>query len=458
MAWKGLIAMAVLALQPVYALWPIPQEVSTGSDVLFINKNIKVTYNGALVNWKSGNTQSKRNFRAKNLAIRSNNTTPMTSSQIVQNGVSRAMKTIFDQGFVPWMLNEPGSDYEPSIYGGKATVTSLSITQKSNSNNSTPIIGSIDETYFLSLSVSGDATIKANSSTGVLHGLETFTQLFYKHSSGSNWYTNHAPVSIQDAPKFPYRGLLLDTGRHFYPVDDIKRTIDGIAMNKMNILHWHVTETQSWPLEIPALPKLAEAGRYAPGLTYSPDDVASVLKYGMARGVQVILEIDMPGHQMAGKAYPDVGVAYQAKPWSTYCAEPPCGALRLNSTATKQFVNMLFDDLLPRLKPYAAYFHTGGDEYKAANSLLDPALKTDDVAVLQPLLQAFLDHAHGAVRKHDFVPIVWEEMVGQWNATVGNDTIVQTWFGDTLKQYAEAGHRVIDSNAKVYVRFPAIMA
>lgn len=452
MALKAFITLTILTLWPVNALWPIPQEISTGNETLRITKDIQVTYNGVAVDWTMGKARHNASLGSSNSGTSSNNTTPIVRSQIVHNAIPRAMKAIFDHGLVPWMLNRPDSNWEPDLSGVNGIVTTLHITQTSNIDDANPLIGSIDESYSLSLSSSGEATIKGNSHIGVLHGLETFTQLFYKHSSGSKWYTKLAPVSIQDKPKFPYRGLMLDTGRHFYPVADIKRTIKGLSTNKMNVFHWHITEVQSWPLEIPALPKLAEAGRFAPGLSYSPDDINDVLEYGKARGVQVILEIDMPGHQMAGKAYPEVGVAYEAKPWNKYCNEPPCGALRLGNNATNTFLDTLFDDLLPRLKPYSAYFHTGGDEYKATNSLLDPDLKTDSAGVLRPLLQDFLDRVHDLIRKHGLIPIVWEEMASQWGTKVGKDVILQAWLGASVQKYAKAGFKVIDTNYDVFVR------
>jgi hexosaminidase len=224
-------------------------------------------------------------------------------------------------------------------------------------------------------------------------------------------------------------------------------------MSKMNVLHLHITDTQSWPLEIPALPKLAEKGRYAPGLTYSPGDIRDLQLYGIARGVQVVLEMDMPGHFGVEKAYPGLSVAYNQKPYDKYCSQPPCGSLRLNNTDVEKFLSTLLDDLLPRLSPYVTYFHTGGDEYKATNSLLDPSLKTDDMKILQPMLQRFLTHAHQKVREHGLVPMVWEEMVTQWGANVGNDTVIQSWLGNAaVAKLATAGHKVIDSSTDFYVR------
>ena len=163
----------------------------------------------------------------------------------------------------------------------------------------------------------------------------------------------------------------------------------------------------------------------------------------------------MPGHVGIERSYPGLTVAYNEKPYTKYCAQPPCGAFKLNNTNVEEFITTLFDDLLPRLNSHASYFHTGGDEYKAANSLLDADLRTEDMVVLKPLLQRFLDHAHGKVREHGLVPIVWEEMVDEWAAKVGNDTIIQSWLGkESVQKLAQAGHKVIDSSVQFYVSFP----
>ncbi|KAK5991552.1 Beta-hexosaminidase [Cladobotryum mycophilum] len=466
----ALVAAAV-AFTPVNALWPVPKHSSTGNKVLFIDQAVEVTYNGQSVRWTppphsnspladrgDGEHLAETEIINQQVSYTAGYVPPggpkFNSKEIIQSGVSRTFGAIFQQGFVPWMLRERGSDYEPTLGGANSTrIKTLKIVQTKEDDENTfkPKVGTVDESYTLNVTVTGHASIQAVSSTGVLRALETFSQLFFKHSSGTAWYTSNAPVAINDAPKFPHRGLLLDVGRHWFEVSDIKRTIDALAMNKMNVLHLHITETQSWPLEIPSLPLLAEKGAYHKGLTYSPQDIAGIQEYGVHRGVQVVLEIDMPGHVGVENAYPGVSVAYNAHPWQWYCAQPPCGSFRLNNTDTEKFIDKLFEDLLPRLSPYTTYFHTGGDEYKANNSLLDPALKTNNMQVLQPLLQRFIDHAHGKVRELGLTPLVWEEMVLDWNATLGKDVIVQTWLGKgAIQKLAEKGHKVIDSSNDFY--------
>lgn len=466
---KAALAFAALAFSPAFALWPIPTTSSLGNETLWIDQTIAVSYNGKPVRTlplqltpKEGRREEcfaeTRFFDQKQLSYAVGYTPPpgakFSSSDIVQGGVERSFSAIFQTGLNPWMLRDRKSNFEPE--SGKGTrISTLEINQTGVDDENTfkPVAGSVDESYKLTVTLEGKATLEAFSSTGLLRGLETFQQLFYLHSDGSH-YTSNAPVEIKDAPIYPHRGILLDVARHWFTIDDIKRTINALSMNKLNVLHLHITDTQSWPIEIPALPKLTEKGSYAKGMTYSPEDIAGLYEYGVHRGVQVIMEIDMPGHMGIEEAYPGLTVAFKERPYQWYCAQPPCGAFKLNSTDAEDFIDTLFDDLLPRINPYSAYFHTGGDEYKANNSLLDPALKTNNLTILQPMLQRFLDHAHDKLREHNLIPFVWEEMLLEWNATLGKDVVIQSWLGHAaIKEIAEGGHKVIDTSNEFYVSF-----
>lgn len=99
----------------------------------------------------------------------------------------------------------------------------------------------------------------------------------------------------------------------------------------------------------------------------------------------------------------------------------PCGQLKLNSTPVYNFVTKLFDDVLPRLSPYSAYSHTGGDEIENSDYLLDDTVNSKDIAVIAPLLEKFIDHSHDFVRKAGLVPIVWQGLLLTWNITLGKD-------------------------------------
>jgi hexosaminidase len=386
----------------------------------------------------------------------------LTSKEVVQAGVSRTLAGIFDSKFVPWKLHKPGSDWEPDLAQGQKWLQTLEIVQTGKDEPSAfkPRAGEVDESYSLTVSAEGDAKLTAVSSIGVLRGLETFSQLFYQHSAGTFWYTPLAPVAVEDAPRFPHRGVMMDTARHFFPVSDIFRTIDAMAWNKMNRLHVHVTDSQSWPLVIPSMPEVSEKGAYHPSQTYSPADIENIQTYGAARGVEVYFEIDMPGHiGVVSLSHPELIVAYNELPYYWWCAQPPCGAFKLNNTAVDAFLEKLFDDLLPRLAPHSAYFHTGGDELNKNDSMLDEGIRSNASEVLQPLLQKFIDVQHARVREAGLTPITWEEIPLDWNVTMALDTVVHTWLGgESVKKLTAMGHPVIDSNYNFWVSTPSLFS
>ncbi|XXG94097.1 Glucosamine-6-phosphate isomerase (Glucosamine-6-phosphate deaminase) (GNPDA) (GlcN6P deaminase) [Hypoxylon texense] len=461
---KAVLSLLLLTVTSVQAVWPIPSTIETGDSTLWIGDALLVTYNGDKVCWFSASehpcplddTVDTNSGLPTGQIPWIRNYVPyggpkFSSKEIVKGGVSRAVKNILDDNFVPWKLY-PRLELEktePSLHKPKAYVSCLEITQtgKDTAKTFKPLAGDVDESYNLTLGTNGKATISAVSSTGVLRGLETFSQLFFKHSQGPI-YTTLAPVKITDAPEYDHRGILLDVSRNYLPLENIYRTIDAIAWNKLNRLHIHATDSQSWPLEIPALPELHQKGAYAQGMTYSPKDVAAIHTYAVQRGVEVIVEIDTPGHfGIVALSHPDLVTGWGAAPWSTYCAEPPCGQIQLNNPKTDAFFDKLMDDLLPRVAPYSAYFHTGGDEVNFNEYNLDPTVGTNDSAVIVPLLQRFIDKHHARVRKAGLVPMVWEEIPASYNVTIGDDVVVQSWLGDeAIKSLTGQGHKVITSN------------
>ncbi|KAL1303872.1 hypothetical protein AAFC00_000327 [Neodothiora populina] len=433
--FRGLKHIAIF-VSGAAALWPIPSTYSNGSKVLWIDNDVQISYNGVV---------QLTGYDTQGLNLSS------SSATIIKTAIETTTKTLFDEQFVPWMFHPRFSDYEPSSgNASKTIIKSIALRQNGSDpvNVFKPLDGSVDESYTLSVSDNGTVVIAGSSSLGLAHGLKTFTQLFYKHSDGSI-YTPLAPVEVRDAPKFAHRGLNMDVARSWYEPEDIKKMIDALSYNKFNRLHIHITDSQSWPLEIPALPGLAEKGAFGKGKTYSPSTLASIQAYGSARGVETVLEIDAPGHTASiAYSYPELISAFNILPdWSTYAAEPPTGTLKLNSSAVGSFVDTLFEDLLPRISPYSAYFHTGGDEVNANAYNLDDTVGTNDTAVLQPLIQAYVDRAHKHVRAAGLTPIVWEEMLLIWNLTLGSDVIVQTWQSDeAVTQTVSQGHKALAGN------------
>lgn len=377
------------------------------------------------------------------------------SKMLVDAAINRTRDLLFNENFIPWKFHPRNSTFEPSTNALRSYINEIALIQNASDPNDIlkALDGELDESYSLEITENSQATITSQTSTGILRALETLVQLFY-HFSGGGVYTPSAPLYITDAPKFSHRGLNLDVSRAYYAPSDIKRTIDALAWNKLNRLHLHVTDSQSWPLEIPALPELAKDGAYMKGLSYSPDDLAEIQKYGAYRGIQVFIETDMPGHTSSiGLAYPELIAAFNVQPdWDTYSAEPPTGQLKLNSSAVYDFLQTLWSDLLPRVSLYTAYFHTGGDEVNANAYLLDEGVKSNESSIIQPLLQRFVDFNHQHIRSAGLTPVVWEEQLLQWNLSLGSDVVVQTWLSDdSLVRTVTMGHKALFGNYNYWV-------
>ena len=155
-----------------------------------------------------------------------------------------------------------------------------------------PLEHGVDETYSLRISTDGNAYLKAKTVWGAMHGLETFSQLVYM---ANNQLMVPIDLYIADGPLFAHRGIMLDTGRNYYPPGDIMRTIRAMSYNKLNVFHWHITDSHSFPIVLPSEPELAKKGSYGPKMQYSPSDVQAIVEYGMQHGVRVVPEIDIPG-------------------------------------------------------------------------------------------------------------------------------------------------------------------
>lgn len=130
---------------------------------------------------------------------------------------------------------------------------------------------------------------------GARHALETLSQLI-DFDEQRDALQVVASAAIQDAPAFKYRGILLDTSRNFIDIETIKRTIDGMAANKLNTFHWHITDSHSFPLYMDELPKMAFYGAYSSRQVYFPADVRDIVQYGRVRGVRILPEFDAPAH------------------------------------------------------------------------------------------------------------------------------------------------------------------
>ena len=303
----------------------------------------------------------------------------------------------------------------------------------------------IFEAYEIDISQGGNIKIRVLSPVGALWALNSLAQLFYGHSRFVDAvYTPYAPVVIRDTPRFEHRGLQLDISRQPIPPEDVKRTLEAMAFCKMNRLHLHASDSQSWPLDVPALPELAEKGAYGRDRIWTTNDLSDVQKYGLYRGVEVYIEIDVPGHTGAiALSYPHLIVGYDHRPWNKYAMEPPSGQLKLNNPDVDTFIKRLLDDLLPRMSSFTRNFHIGGDELNREVYAFDPNVKSSEQEIIKPHLQRFIDHINSIVQAHGFIPYIWEDIMLQWGLDFPKETIVQTWRPGGLEKVVEKGYRAL---------------
>ncbi|EKM75154.1 hypothetical protein AGABI1DRAFT_132509 [Agaricus bisporus var. burnettii JB137-S8] len=306
-------------------------------------------------------------------------------------------------------------------------------------------IGAQDESYWLEVPADGNtAFLSANTALGVFRGLTTFEQLWYDLDGVV--YTTQAPVQIEDAPAYPYRGFMLDTSRNFFPVEDIKRTLDAMSWVKINHFHWHVVDSQSFPLVVPRFEEISSKGAYSSAEVYMPQDVKDIVEYAAARGIDVMVEIDIPGHTaVISKSYPLHVACPEATPWSHFANEPPAGQLRITSPSTVSFTTDLIRAVSSMFP--SKLFSTGGDEVNM-NCYKKDWLTQRDLGAqgknIEQALDSFTQVTHSVLTKAGKTPVVWEEMVLEHQPRLSNDTIVLVWISSShAKKVAKKGHRLI---------------
>ena len=184
----------------------------------------------------------------------------------------------------------------------------------------TPLALYINESYTLTVPSGGGGaiTITAETNVGAMHALQTLSQAVRFDFESAGYSVPGTPLRIVDAPKFAWRGLLLDTDRHWQSLPSIHAVLDGMAAAKLNVFHWHIVDWQSWPLQSTALP-LLWAAAWSPRERYTFADVKDVVEYARARGIRVMPEFDTPGVRFAEIG----GVLFALQLHFTHCFFPP---------------------------------------------------------------------------------------------------------------------------------------
>src|SRR6266481_897094 len=224
-----------------------------------------------------------------------------------------------------------------------------------------------DESYILDVSTAS-ARLRATTPLGAMHGLQTFLQLVDVSPDGFSV----PAVTIQDKPRFPWRGLMMDSARHFIPLEVIRRNLDGMEAVKMNVFHWHLSENQGFRAESKKFPKLHESGSDA--LYYTQDEIRELIAYARDRGIRVVPEFDMPGHSTAWF----VGHPELASGKGPYEIERRWGIFDPAMDPTNEKVYKFLDDFIGEMARIFPdhYFHIGGDEVNGKEWDANPKIQS----------------------------------------------------------------------------------
>jgi hexosaminidase len=296
-------------------------------------------------------------------------------------------------------------------------------------------IQSIDENESYSLDVTATgAQLKAATDVGAMHGLQTFLQLI--QTDGTNYFV--PAVSIQDTPRFRWRGLMIDCSRHFEPVDVIKRTLDGMAAVKLNVFHWHLSDDQGFRIQSKVFPKLTEMG--SDGLFYTQDQAREVVAYARARGIRVVPEFDIPGH--AQSWYP--GYRELASAPGPYQIEREYGIFDPVMDPTQKSTYKFLDKFVGEMAGIFPdpYFHVGGDENNGVqwknNPRIQEFMKAHNLVGTAGLQTYFNQQLLPILKKHGKHMVGWDEILAPG---LSKDAVVQSWRGfDSLAASAKQGY------------------
>lgn len=374
------------------------------------------------------------------------------------------------------------NDYLKEVYG-----FTLKTTMSAKGSNVIYLQAPVDNpnsngAYTLDISAKG-VTVRGEDGAGAFYGMQSLLQLLPVEKSNSL----QVPfVSIKDKPRFAYRGLMLDCGRHFFPVSFVKRYIDYIALHKMNYLHWHLTEDQGWRIEIKKYPLLTTKGAWRNGTItghhpgtgndnirdggfYTQEQIKDIVKYASARYVTIVPEIEMPGHASAAiAAYPWLS-CFPDEPTKSYF--PKNGVWAGDSTGKQvQQAWGVYDDVyVPSEKTFeflenvldevfalfpSKYIHIGGDECPKTNwkrsAFCQNLMKEKGLKDEHELQSYFVSRIEKYINSKGKKMIGWDEIL---EGGLAPNATVMSWRGEEGGiEAAKQKHQVIMTpSAYVYI-------
>lgn len=296
-----------------------------------------------------------------------------------------------------------------------------------------------NESYRIDIT-SRQALLSAPTVIGAIRGLETVLQLV--DADGRGYFL--PGVKIQDQPRFPWRGLMIDVARHFEPIEVLKRNLDGMAAMKLNVFHWHLSEDQGFRVESKKYPKLHQLG--SDGNYYTQEQIKDVIAYARERGIRVVPEFDIPGHSTSWLVgYPELGSAP-----GPYTIERRPGIFEPALDPTREEVYKFLEGFLGEMAALFpdAYFHIGGDENEGKQWDRNPAIQAymrqKGIKDNHALQAYFNTRLLKILQKNNKKMIGWDEIL---QPEIPKDVVIHSWRGTAaLAEAARKGYDGILSN------------
>jgi len=306
-----------------------------------------------------------------------------------------------------------------------------------------------DESYSLEIT-DQQARLVAPTVVGAMRGLETFLQLVQGDRDG--YYL--PGIRIRDQPRFAWRGLLIDIGRHYQPPEVLKRNLDAMAAVKLNVFHWHLTEDQGFRVESKKFPKLHLLG--SDGLYYTQDQVREIIAYATDRGIRVMPEFDIPGHSTSWLVgHPELGSAP-----GPYQIERAAGIFEPALDPTRDQTYKFLDGFLGEMAALFpdAYMHIGGDENEGKqwdrNAQIQAFMKQKGIKDNHALQAYFNQQVLKILQKHGKKMIGWEEIL---HPDLPKDAVIHSWRGPaSLAEAAKKGYNgILSAGYYIDLIYPA---
>jgi len=389
---------------------PLPAKLQLGTGWLTIDQSFSVAIEGA----KDSRLDRAAQRFVTNLSRQTG--IPLNSATAIGRGTEPKLARPI-QKMVDKASRETGTPVRADLIAvGKATLT-VYTSSPSKSNQE----AGEDESYTLDVT-SSSATLSASNTLGILHGFETFLQLV---QSTPNGFAAPA-VHIEDKPRFPWRGLMIDVSRHFTPIDIIKHNIDGMAAVKLNVLHLHLSDDQGFRIESKEFPKLQQMG--SDGLYFTQVEMRDLIEYAADRGIRVVPEFDMPGHATSWfVGYPEISSGS-----GPYSIERRWGIFDPAMDPTREETYKFLDKFIGEMSELFPdrFFHIGGDEVNGkqwdANPKVQAFMRAHQIKNNQELQQYFTVRVQKIVAKHHKLMIGWDEIL---SPGMSQDIVIQSWRG-----------------------------